>query len=218
MAFKPSFNPQTGILKVLGRLSFCKIFEKTASTEGGKLLYRTNALFPKETPEGKEQIKVINEAIKHMISKNWQGKDPAKFKEVLGDGPKGRWPLFDGDKYLNNDGDVREGYAGMRYMKLTNDRKVKVRDRRGNDVDDDEKHDLFQSGHWGIIYTHLYGVKDKSKGGDGMFSTLDAVQFFKRDETFSGGGISDDEIDDYGDDEEDDLGGGSSSSDDDGDL
>lgn len=213
MAFKPSFNPETGRIKVLGRLSFCKVFEKTASTEGGKLLYRTNALFPKETPEGKEQIKVINEAIRHLISKEWPGKDPAKFKEVLEDGPKGRWPLFDGDKYRDSEGEVRGGYEGQRYMKLTNDRKIKVRDRRGNDVDDDEKEDLFQSGNWAIIYTHLYGVKDQKRGGNGMFSTLDALQFFKRDEPFSGGSISDDEIDDYGDDD-DDLGSSSSSSDD----
>lgn len=215
MAFKPSFNPQTGLIKVLVRLSFCKVFEKTASFENGALKYRTNGLIMKNTDEGKAQIKVINEAIKHLAAKEWPGKELANLKEQMGDGPKGRWPVFDGDKYLTDDGEKRDGYADARYLKLSNDRKVKVRDRRGNDVDDDEKFNLFQSGHWAIAYFHLYAIKDKAKGGNGIFTTLDALQFYKRDETFSGGGISDDEIEDYGDDEDDDLGGSASSEDDD---
>lgn len=204
MAFKPSFDPATGRFKVLVRLSFCKIFEKTASFEGGALKFRTNGLLYKDSEVGKENIKVINQAIKHMIEKEWPGKDPAKFKEALGDGPKGRWPLFDGDKYVNEDGDVREGYEGTRYLKLTNDKKIKVRDRRGEEPEDDEKEDLFQSGHWAIAIGHLFPVKDQKKGGSGMFATCDGLQFFKRDEVFAGGGIDDDEFDNFGD-EDDDL-------------
>lgn len=219
MAFKPSFDPKTGRIKTLVRLSFFKGFIKTASFENGALKYRTNGLIYKNTDEGKANIKVVNEGIKHFMgsASGWPGKDPLKFKEALGDGPKGRWPLFDGDKYVNDDGDVREGYVDTRYLKLTNDKKIKYRDRRGNEIDDEEVRDeLFQSGHWAIAYWHLFGIKDQKKGGNGMFATCDALQFFKRDEVFAGGGISDDEIDDYGDDEDDDdLGGGSSKGDDD---
>jgi hypothetical protein len=205
MAFVPSFDPKTGRFKTLVRLSFFKGFEKTASFENGALKYRTNGLIYKDSDEGKAQIKVINQGIRHFMESpaGWAGKDPAKFKEVLGDGPKGRWPVFDGDKYVNDDGDVREGYAGTRYLKLTNDKKIKYRDRRGNDVDEDEREELFQSGHWSIAYWHLFGIKDQKKGGNGMFATCDALQFYKRDEVFAGGGIDDDEIGDYGDDEDD---------------
>ncbi|RWE37412.1 ssDNA-binding protein [Mesorhizobium sp.] len=207
MAFKPSFNKETGVVKVLLRLSYCKVFEKTASTEGGKLLHRTNGLIDKNTEEGKASIGVINEAIKHLISTTWPGKDPAKFKEALGgDGPKSRWPLFDGDKYVNDEGDVREGYAGKRYLKLTNDRKFKLKKRNGEDFDDiDEAKELFVSGHWAIGYFHMYPIKDAKKGGNGIFTTGDALQFYKRDEQFSGGGIDDSEFDNYGDDEDDDF-------------
>lgn len=209
MAFKPSFNKQTGTVKILGRLSFCKPFDKTASTEGGKLLYRTNTLLDKNTEEGRANIAVVNEAIKHCMAstKQWAGKDPAKFKEALGgDGPKSRWPMFDGDKYVNSDGDVREGYEGKRYLKLTNDRRPKFKKRNSEDFDDlDEAKELLVSGHWGILYFHLYPVTDQKKGGAGMFTTLDAIQFFKKDEKFGGGGIDDDEIDNLGDDEDDDF-------------
>lgn len=209
MSFKPTFNPETGRIKTLVRLSFFKGFEKTASFDNGSLKYRTNGLIYKETPEGKANIKVVNEAIKHFMSlpANWPGKDAMKFKEALGDGPKGRWPLFDGDKYVNDDGNVREGYAGTRYLKLTNDKKIKFRDRKGEEIDDQEvREDLFVSGHWAIAYWHLFAIKDQKKGGNGMFATCDGLQFFKRDEVFAGGGMGDDEFEDYGDDEDDDLG------------
>ena len=218
MSFKPSFDPKTGRIKTLVRLSFFRGFEKTASFENGSLKYRTNGLIYKNTEEGKAQVKVINEGIKHFMGSpaGWPGKDPLKFKEALSDGPKGRWPLFDGDKYVNDDGDVRDGYADTRYLKLTNDKKIKFRDRRGREIDDMEVlEELFQSGCWAIAYWHLFGIKDQKKGGNGMFATCDALQFWKRDEVFAGGGISDDEIEDYGDDEDDNLGGDSSSSDDD---
>ena len=217
MAFQPSFNPETGRFKILVRLSYFKGFEKTASTDGGALKYRTNGLIDKNTEEGKASIKALNQAIKAMVNATWPGKDLAKFKEVLGDGPKGRWPLFDGDKYLTQDGDIRNGYEGQRYVKLTNDKKIKYKDRRGNEIDDEDKlRDLFQSGHWAVGYGHLFPVKDEKKGGNGMFVTCDALQFFKRDALFEGGGIDDSEIDDLGDDgDEDDLSSGGNGIDDD---
>lgn len=216
MAFKPSFDPSTGRFKVMVRLSFCRIFEKTASFEGGTLKYRTNGLLYKDTPDGQANIKVVNQAIIHMVKEHFpkRADDLKKFKELLGDDSKGRWPLFDGDKYYDDDGDVREGYEGTRFLKLTNDRMVKIRDRRGNDVDDDEKHEMFQSGHWAVAHAHLFPIKDTKKGGNGMFATLNALQFFKTDEVFSGGGIPDDEIEDYGDDDEDDDLGSSGDDDD----
>ena len=218
MSFKPSFDPKTGRIKTLVRLSFFKGFEKTASFEGGALKFRTNGLIYKDSDEGKAQIKVINEGIKHFMgtAAGWPGKEPAKFKELLEDGPKGRWPLFDGDKYRDDEGEIRNGYEGTRYLKLTNDKKIKFRDRRGNEIEDREVlEELFQSGHHAIAYWHLFGIKDQKKGGNGMFATCDALQFWKRDEVFAGGGISDDEIEDYGDDEDDDLAGAPQSSDDD---
>lgn len=204
MGFKPSFDETKGRIKVLVRLSYFKGFSKTASTEGGKLKYRTNGLVSKSTPEGKAQKAVINEGIVDIIGKTWPGKDPKKMKEALGDHPKGRWPLLDGDKYVNDDGDTREGYEDQFFLKLTNDKKPKFKNRRGEDIDQEEADDLFRSGYWAIAYFHLYAIKDQAKGGNGIFATLDALQFYKRDEEFAGGGIDDDEIDDYGDEDEDD--------------
>lgn len=216
MAFKPSYNKENGRFKILVRLSYFRGFEKTTSFENGALKYRTNGLISKKTPDGEASKKVVNEAIVDLIKKTWSDKDPKKMKEALGDHPKGRWPLFDGDKYVTDDGEVREGYKDQHFLKLTNDKKIKYKNRRGEDIDREEAEDLFRSGYWAVAYGHLFPVKEKDKGGNGIFVTCDALQFYKRDEEFAGGGIDDDEIDDLGDDEdEDDLG---SADDDDDDL
>ncbi|WP_150526494.1 ssDNA-binding protein [Roseibium sediminis] len=199
MAFKPSFDPKTGRVKVLVRLSYFNGFRKSASVEGGSLKYRTNGLLYKDSPDGKASIKVVQQAIRHIISENWPGKDEVKFFKAL----KDRSGFFDGDNYTNEDGDVREHYEGTRYLKLTNDKKPKYRDRRGDEVDEEELEELFVSGYWAVAYFHFYPVKDKAKGGNGIFATLDALQFYKKDEQFAGGGIDDDEIEDLGDDEDD---------------
>lgn len=211
MAFKPSFDPKTGRIKVLVRLSYFNGFRKTPSVAGGTLKYRTNGLIYLDDREGgKANIKVVNEALKHIIDATWPGKDFVKFVGALGD----RAPLFHGDKYTNEDGDIREHYEGTRFLKLTNDKKPKYKKRNGQDAEEEELEELFVSGNWAVAYFHLYTIKDKDKGGNGVFSTLDALQYYKKDEQFSGGGIDDDEIDDLGDDEDDDLGGSSGGDDD----
>jgi hypothetical protein len=210
MAFKPTFNEKTGTIKVLVRLSYAnRFFDKTASVEGGSLKYRTNGLMSKTTEEGIASIKAVNQAIRHIVEKEWPGKDVKKFVGAL----KDRAPLFDGDEYTDDEGNVREHYEGVKYLKLTNDKRPKYKDRRGQDLEIEEAKELFISGYWAIAYLHLYTIKDKAKGGNGIFATLDAIQFVKRDEQFSGGGIDDEEIDDLGDDEDgmDDLNDDSSS-------
>ncbi|TPI86433.1 ssDNA-binding protein [Mesorhizobium sp. B2-8-9] len=200
MAFKPSFNAEKGTFKVLVRLSYCRMDRKTASVEGGKLAYRTNGLLYKETEEGKASIAVAQQAAKHLIGKEWPGKDPVKLLQSF---DSKRRPIHDGDQYFDSEGNVREHYEGTRYLKLTNDRKPKLKKRNGEDCDAEEAEELFQSGNWAVAYGHYYAVKDKAKGGNGMFATLDALQYYKKDEQFSGGGIDDDEIDNLGDDEDD---------------
>lgn len=214
MAFKPSFDPKTGRFKILVRLSYFNGFRKTASVEGGSLKYRTNGLMYKDDREGGlASIKVVNQALKDIIDKTWPGKDFAQFVKAL----KDRAPLFHGDDYTTEDGDIREHYEGTRYLKLTSDKKPKYKRRNGQDCDEEELEELFVSGHWAVAYGHFYAIKDKAKGGNGVFTTLDALQYFKKDEQFVGGGISDDDIDDLGD-GDDDLDGGTTSSGDGDDL
>lgn len=203
MAFKPSYNPETGRFIILVRLSYFKGFEKTKSvrTGEGKLKYRTNGLFYKDTPEGRSTKKVLDRAVADIVEKMWPGKNPEKFIPTF---DSKRLPYFDGDEYLTDDGEVREHYDGTYYIKLTNDKKPKYKKRDGSDLEDeDEGYELFVSGHWAVAYGHFFGIKDADKGGKGIFCTLDCLQFYKRDEQFQGGGIDDEEIQNFGDDDDD---------------
>jgi hypothetical protein len=181
----------------MGRLSYFTAFKKTASTTGGKLMHRTNVLLDPSTPEGAASVKALEAAIKKVKAETWPGKDP-KFPD-----PK-RFPLLDGNDYTTEDGEVRDGYADVKYIGLRSERKPKFRDRDGQTEVTDEDGILY-SGCYAIVYGHLYGVKGADKGGNGIFATLDAVQFYKKGEPFGGGGIADDEFaTDLGDEEEDD--------------
>ncbi len=196
MAYKPSFNAETGIISIMCRLSYCHMFKKTASTEGGKLAYRMNGLLDKSTKEGKMAIQVVEKAIEHLKKKEWPGKNP-KFDTK-------RFPLRDGDDYTNDDGDIRDGYEGMMYVPMSNDRKVKLRDRDGQE-EVTEEDDKIYSGAFAIAKFHIYAVKNKDKGGNGIFATIDGLQWVKHGERFGGGGIDDDEFEDLGDENDDDF-------------
>ncbi len=203
MGFKPTFNAETGRVKVLVRLSYCAVTKKTKSVnqEGAKLKHRTNGLIYKNTKDGKASKAVLDQAVEHVMDSvpKWKG----KHEKILKAMDDKRLPVFDGDEYTNAEGDVRDHYEDTWYLKLTNDKLPKFKDRRGDDLSLEEAEELFLSGHWAVAYLHFYPVTDQDKGGNGVFATLDALQFFKRDEQFSGGGIDDDEIDDLGDDDDD---------------
>jgi hypothetical protein len=195
-----SYDPAKGRIKVVGRLSYFNGWKKTASVQNGPLKYRTSMLFDPKTKEGKQAIAVIEEALEAIVEKDFPGKDYEKVKAALT--KKERWPLMDGDTNTDDDGEVKEHYEGMMYVKLSNDRKPKYKDRRGEDTDEDD--DLLASGVYAIAFFHLYSVKGEDKGGNGIFSTLDGLQYYRDGERFAGSGMNEDEFDDLGEDGEDD--------------
>lgn len=203
--YKPTFDPKKGTVKCLVRLSYCKANEKTKSNETSRLLYRTNGLIYKDgRMDGEANLKVAREARLHVMKnfKPWENKTDEQLKKLLEGMDEDRRGILNGDKYKDEDGEVREHYEETWFLKLTSDRKPKLKNRTGDDLDDDEFEELMKSGHWAIAYYHFYCVNNKDKGGNGVFATLDALQFYKKDETFASSSIDDDEIDDLGDDED----------------
>lgn len=197
----PTFNPDKGRLIIPVRLSYFKGFKKTASVEGGGLKYRMNGLIDPSTQAGKKSLATIDKGRKHLINATWAGKDFDKFIKGLGD----RGGLFDGNDNTNDDGDIREHYEDMKYLSLNSDKMPRYLNRRGEEIDDQEEREaLFVSGYHALVYFHYYPIKDKAKGGNGIFANVDAVQFLAKDEEFTGGGMDDDEIQDLGDEDDDD--------------
>lgn len=185
---------EVGKFKVRGRLSFEHLFTPSASVKDGPKKYRTNLLIDPSTKEGKKDIALLENAIDEVKEAMWPGKSP-KFKAD-------RIFFLDGEDMVDSDGEVRDGYEGMRFIKVANDKRPKLRDRDGQtDLTQDD--DKIYSGAHVILYGRVYGIKDQDKGGNGLFASVDAVQFVKHGEKFGGGGISDDEFENLGDDEDD---------------
>lgn len=203
--YKPSFDIKTKRVKVLGRLSYCKANERTKSNETSRALYRSNLLIYKDgRMDGEKNLAVAREARMDAMKNfpKWKGYNDDKLKKLLQGMDEDRRGILDGNKYTDEEGEVREHYDGVWFLKLTSDRKPKLLDRSGAPLDEDEIEDYIKSGHYAVAYYHYYCVTGQDKGGNGVFTTLDALQFFKKDETFSSGDIDDDEIDDLGEDED----------------
>lgn len=184
-----------GKFKIRARLSYEHLWKATASVENGPKKYRANFLIDPSTSQGKKDIAQVENAIDEVKEAVWPGKNP-KFKDD-------RYAFLDGDEMVDANGDVRDGYEGMMFVKAANDKRPKLRDRDGQ-TDLTEEDEKIYSGAHVILYGRFYGIKDQAKGGNGIFCSIDAVQFVKHGEKFGGGGINDDEFEQLPDDEDDD--------------
>lgn len=187
-------NSDVGKVKFHARLSYEHLWKKSASIENGAEKYRCTFLIDPSTAQGKKSLAAVENGIEEVIEETWNGKKP-KFKED-------RYPLMDGDEFTDDDGNVRDGYEGMMYVKGTNDRRPKLRDRDGQ-TDLEPEDDKIYSGANCLIYGRFYPITEAKKGGNGIFFTIDAVQWVSHGEKFAGGGIDDEEIENLGDDEDD---------------
>lgn len=201
--FKPSISDK-GVVKVLGRLSYCNATKRTKSNATSRELYRTNLLIYKDDRmDGLENLEVAREGRAKVMEDyaKFKGKDKTKLLKGMDPDRRG---ILSGDEYTNEEGDIREHYEGTWFLKLTSDRKPKFKNKDGSDMDDDDIEAKVKSGHWAVVYYHYYCVSGDDKGGNGVFTTLDAIQFFKKDELFAAGELDDDEIENLGDDEDED--------------
>jgi hypothetical protein len=208
MANKTGFTPsvtEKGIVKVLVRTSYFRGTEKTQSNKTSRALYRSNALIYKDgRMAGAENLEVLREARLDAMRKfpKWKGKSDEALTKLLKGMDADRRGILNGDDYTDEEGEVREHYEGTWFLKATSDRKPKYKTKSGVDIDWEDVPEKIKSGYWVILYGHFYCVANEDKGGNGVFFTLDAMQFFKKDEEFSGAGIDDDEIENLGDDDE----------------
>jgi hypothetical protein len=150
-----------GILIENGRLSFDDLYEPTASVEGGRLKYRCNIIIDPTTDTGKRNIKKIENLIRQVELEKFK-KSPATYKT------DDRKCFVDGDSCVNQKtGEVYDGYAGMAILKAANDNKT-------------------YAGCYCNFFIRIYAVSGADKGGNGLFASLETVQFVKDGEPFGG--------------------------------
>jgi len=200
MADKQS-NPTQVILKNV-RLSFPRLFKAEASVEGSDPKFSAGFLMDPTTDIGKANYQACARAVKHVSQQEWG--DENFYKKIKAD----RIALANGNDQTNQEtGEVYPGYEGQKVVKGTSKKRPQVVDRRRSPVTEEDN--LFYGGCRVNAVIRFYAVKGKEKGGNGIFASLEAVQFYRDDEAFGAGPVDPDSVfDDLGDDFGDDGDGG----------
>jgi hypothetical protein len=167
------------------RLSFADLFTKTASIANGPLKYRASFLIDPNTPDGKANMKALAAARKHVEMEKF-GK-PMEYKD-----PK-RCCIKDGnDQCSEKTGEPYEGYADMMVISGTNDKNFPIVDADKTPLKAEDGKPY--NGCYVNAVLRLYGVKDKDKGGNGLFAGISAIQFLRHGDTFGAGAVNADEV------------------------
>ena len=186
------------------RLSFPHLFEPTASVEGGPKKYRAAFLIDPTSESGKANLKVLNAAIDKAALGVWKTKEKAdKIRAKLDSDRSG---LRDGEDATNKDGDVYAGYEDMKFITASNGKKPKVLRRDKSVIDSTEAAEIYGGCYVNAVVS-VWATNQEKHGGNGIFFTLEIVQYAKKGEPFGAAELDEDDyLDDMGDEDEDDDG------------
>lgn len=186
------------------RLSFPHLFEPTASVEGGPKKYRAAFLIDPTSESGKANLKVLNAAIDKAALGVWKTKEKAdKIRAKLDSDRSG---LRDGEDATNKDGDVYAGYEDMKFITASNGKKPKVLRRDKSVIDSTEAAEIYGGCYVNAVVS-VWATNQEKHGGNGIFFTLEIVQYAKKGEPFGAAELDEDDyLDDMGDEDDDDDG------------
>ena len=194
-----------GTFAITGRLSFPKIWKKEKSAEEGKPKYSLNIIMDPNTPSGEKSIETCERELNALAKRTWQDKGPKVLKAL----DRKRIPLLDGDECTNSEGDVYQGYEGMKIFKCANPREFKRLDRDKSILTEETADELnrLYGGCYVDAVVNIYAITDKARGGNGIFASIEVLRHRKDGEPFGAAPVDEDDyLDDLGDDEdEDDL-------------
>lgn len=200
MAEAKKDGKKVGQVKLIDvRGSFLRVFEPSKSTEEGRETYKANFLIDPSTPSGKKNKKACEDMLAEIRRLTWKDKaDKIKIKED-------RICFREGDTFVGAEsGEIYDGYEGMFVVVSANQSRPTVIGRNREQLV--EKDGVIYSGCYLNAIVRFYAVTDQAKGGNGIFASLEGVQFVRKGEAFGNAPISADEFDDLGDDEDGDDG------------
>ena len=144
---------------------------------------------------------MLNAALDKAAIGVWKTKEKAdKIRNKLDSDRSG---LRDGDDATNKEGDVYSGYEGMMYIGATNGRKPKVLRRDKSVIDSTEAAEIYAGCYCNAVVS-VWATNAEKHGGNGMFATLEIVQYHSKGEPFGAAELDEDDYLDAMDDEEDD--------------
>ena len=169
------------------RVSFVKVFRaeafrgaKRGPSEGGEKAFSINVLIPKKTDAGEAMYNTVQDLIDDAMDAKW-GKDKPRLKP---------------DKFCLRDGDDEDydGYEGNWYITARNRNRPKVIDADGKTqlVEEDNRP---YSGCYCNVWIRVWAQDNEF--GKRVNASLEAVQFVRDGEAFSGAApIPDEEFED----------------------
>ena len=177
------------------------LFKSSAFEEGQTPKYGADFIETKETVvyevrgsgETKQRVKTtMKDAMLAVANEAWKGRGA----DMLADFESSKKCYRNGDKRLNKDGEVYEGYEGTWYVTAKTPVRPTLFDRQRGSVTEEDG--LIYSGCYGNVTFDLYpNTKPKFRG---VFAALTGVQFVKDGDAFGGGGgvARPDDFDDLG--------------------
>lgn len=150
--------------------------------------FKGNLILDPKTARGKESIQKLEAAAKQIGMETWK-----KWPQSFATDPK-RFFMLDGDTNIrevkNSSGGVedvvRDGYAGMKFIKASTANAPVIRDSDGKtDLKAQDNKPYNGCEGWFVV-----NIKDTEKGGRGIFAYLEAVQFVKHGEPLGGARIN----------------------------
>jgi len=182
---------QAVTVKVYGRFDRLSIYTPFTSKDfpDAKPKFKGNLIIDPNTPRGAQSLEKLEAGLKQIGLEAWK-KWPQSFTSDTK-----RFCLVDGNtntREVKNsktgelEDVVREGYAGMKYLKASSTNAPTIKDA-------DAVTDLKATD--GRPYNGSYGwfvvnLKDTEKGGKGLFAYLEIVQFIKHGDPLGGGRVS----------------------------
>lgn len=162
-------------------LGFEHVFKATAMEEGQRKKFSADFIYDPESKTGAKNHKAIKKAIKEVLMDTWD-KPNVKFKED-------RYAHVDGNTVVNDEDEVRPGYADMMVVKAKNHKRIPVFDRDGETPLTEEDDKIYRGAVVNAI-VQFYPIKDKKKGGKGLFCSVEGIQFVEDGERIAGGSSS----------------------------
>lgn len=184
------------------RLSFPHLFEPSASIEDGPKKFRAGFLMDPETESGQANIKKVKAAFDKAALGVWKTKE--KGDKIRARLDSDRTGLRDGDDCTNKEGDVYAGYEGQMVVSATNGRKPKILRRDKSVIDSTEAAEIYAGCYVNAVIS-VWATNQEKHGGNGLFATLEIVQYSKTGEPFGAADLDEDDyLEDMGDEDEDD--------------
>jgi len=166
------------------RLSFPHLYHPKASVEDGTPKYRSTFLLDPDSAQGKANIKLIEAEIDRVKLAEWGDKAlKIKLKED-------RMAFVEGDTCVSQEsGDVYVGYEGMMALKTANGKRPQVVDGSREAITEEESEGKIYAGCYVNAVVSIYAISDIKKGGNGIFATVEAVQFSKHGTAFGAAAV-----------------------------